>query len=378
MRVAIGIHRLRPRGGQEDHCIRIAEALVARGHEVTLISGDDAGDLPIPTTKLYRHGWQTNHTWANRFAAAFRARTRHGFDRTVAFQPTSGVDILFIGDDLRSRTNTGLLVRLTPRYRVFSRLESECFGSGSNVKVVGYSTRQMQAFAERYPESRRRIAVLPPTLQFERYRPELRARAARDAQRRMLGIPDTGNVWLWLGLHPKVKGLDRVLLALGESKSAHLLIGGLDADHPKARHIRRLIHDQGLVGRVTFLGYLTGERYSAALAAADVLAHPARKEAAGMTILEAVVNGLPVVATDICGFAEHIEKSGTGIVLPSPFNQAAFEEALSSAYGRRREEFSRRGIEYGTDPRLFSGIDVACDLIEDTEWSTFSLNGLND
>jgi UDP-glucose:(heptosyl)LPS alpha-1,3-glucosyltransferase len=194
----------------------------------------------------------------------------------------------------------------------------------------------------------------------------------------MLGIPDAGNVWLWLGMHPKVKGLDRVLLALGENKSAHLLIGGLDAGHPKARQSRRLIRDLGLIDRVTFLGYLAGERYSAALATADVLAHPARKEAAGMTILEAIVNGLPVVATDICGFAGHIEKSGAGIVRPSPFNQRAFAEALDSACGLRSEEFSRRGIEYGTDPRLYSGIDVACDLIEATEWSALSLNGLND
>ena len=378
MRIAIGIHHLRPRGGQEDHCIRIAEALVARGHDVTLLSSDDAGDLAVRAVKLSQHAWQANHVRAKRFAADFIDRTRSGFDRTVAFQPIPGVNVLFIGNDLRNRKDTGLLTRLTPRHRTYSRLEADCFGPDSNVNIVGYSLAQVRAFTDRYPESRRRIAVLPPTLQPNRYRPELRASEARTAQRKSLGIPDAGPIWLWVGLHPEIKGLDRVLMALAENKNARLMIGGLQADHPKVRRIRRLRRDLGLLGRLTFLGYLTGERYLSALAAADVLAHPARKEASGATILEAVVNGLPVVATDICGFAEHVEMSGAGIVLPSPFSQTAFTEALRSACGQRNEEFSRRGIEYGTDPRLYSGIDEACDLIEATEWSTVSLKGLND
>lgn len=378
MRIAIGIHRLRPRGGQEDHCIRIVEALVARGHDVTLFSSDDAGGVAIRTIKLSQHAWQANHVRAKRFAADFLDRTRSGFDRTVAFQPIPGVNVLFIGNDLRNRKDTGLLTRLTPRHRTYSRLEADCFGPNSNVNIVGYSSAQVRAFTDRYPESRPRIAVLPPTLQPNQYRPELRASEARTAQRKALGIPDAGQIWLWVGLHPETKGLDRVLMALAENNDARLMIGGLQADHPKVRHIRRLSRDLGLLGRLTFLGYLTGERYLSALAAADVLAHPARKEASGATILEAVVNGLPVVATDICGFAEHVEMSGAGIVLPSPFSQTAFTEALRTACGQRNEEFSRRGIKYGTDPRLYSGIDVACDLIEATEWSTFSLNGLND
>ncbi len=122
MQIGIGIHHLRPRGGQEDHCIRIAEALVARGHDVTLFSSDDTGDLAVRTVKLSQHAWQANHVRAKRFAADFLDRTRSGFDRTVAFQPIPGVNVLFIGNDLRNRKDTGLLTRLTPRHRTYSRL----------------------------------------------------------------------------------------------------------------------------------------------------------------------------------------------------------------------------------------------------------------
>lgn len=378
MRIAIGIHNLWPRGGQEDHCIRIAEALIARGHDVTILSGDAAGDLPIPVVKLLDCGLQTNHSKAKRFAADFLEKTRSGFDRTVAFQPIPGVNVLFIGDDLRNRKDTGLLTRLTPRHRTYSRLEAGCFAPESNVQIIGFSANQMRTFAERYPTSSRRMAVLPPTLRWTRVHPELRAASTRASLRRSIGVGDAEKAWLWIGLQPETKGLDRVIRALAEHGNARLLIGGLRADHPKVRRIRRRMRDLGLLGRVTFLGYLTGEQYLSALAAADVLAHPARKEAAGVTILEAVVNGLPVVATDICGFAKHIEKSGAGIVLSSPFSQAAFAEALRCACGQRHGEFSRRGIAYGADASLYSGIEVACDMIEAAEWSSFPLGDLDD
>lgn len=369
MRIAVGIHHLRPRGGQEDHCIRIAEALIGRGHDVTLFSNDDAGDLAIPTVKVARSGYlRANHTKAARFSARFVERTKAGFDRTVAFQPTAGVDIVFIGDDLRNRRDASLLKRLMPRYKTFAGLEADCFGPGSDVRIVGFSPTQMRAFIERYPESPSRMAILPPTLRRERYRPELRDAESRAALRRSLGIGDDQKAWLWVGLQPEVKGLDRVLRVLVEHRDAQLLICGLQTDHRKARRMHVQIRNLGLQDRVHFLGYLSGDQYASVLAAADVLAHPARREASGSTILEALVNGLPVVATDICGFAVHVEKSGAGIVVHSPFDPAALSEALTEAGGERQGEYSRRGIEYGAAPLLYSGIEAACDLIEADDW----------
>jgi len=365
MRIALGIHRLRPRGGQEDHCIRIAQALLERGHEVTIFSSDDAGDLGIPTVQVMSGGYlRANHVKAARFSAQFVERTKGRFDRTVAFQPTAGVNVVLIGDDVRNRLDTGLLKRLTPRYKTFANLEAACFGPQSNVLIVGFSETQMRAFVERYPESQSRIAILPPTLRRERYRPDLRAADRRATIRRSLGVGNEQKTWLWIGLQPEVKGLDRVLRALVDHPNARLLICGMRADHHKARSVHVQIRKLGLQERVQFLGYLGGEQYSSVLAAADVLAHPARREASGATILEALVNGLPVVATDVCGFAAHVEKSGGGIVVRSPFDQIALNGALAEACGEKEEEYSRRGIAYGADPYLYSGIAAACDLIE--------------
>ena len=50
-----------------------------------------------------------------------------------------------------------------------------------------------------------------------------------------------------------------------------------------------------------------------------ILIHPAYSEAAGMVLLEEIVAGLPVLVTDVCGFAHYINDAEAGIVEPSPF-----------------------------------------------------------
>jgi UDP-glucose:(heptosyl)LPS alpha-1,3-glucosyltransferase len=62
--------------------------------------------------------------------------------------------------------------------------------------------------------------------------------------------------------------------------------------------------------------------------ASDLLVHPARSEAAGVVLLEALVMGLPVVATDVCGHAHHVSAARAGLVLPSPFDQEQYQRAI--------------------------------------------------
>ena len=114
---------------------------------------------------------------------------------------------------------------------------------------------------------------------------------------------------------------------------------------------------------VRFLGFR--EDIPELMAAADMLVHPSRLDVTGQVILEAIVNGLPAVVTGHCGFAEHVEKSGAGIVLPEPFAQAD----LAAALKRMREPgvaeaMSVAGIRYGRETAPVSGLDQAADLID--------------
>ncbi len=368
MRIALAIQKLRPLGGLEDNCLRIAAELERRGHEVTLFTSTEE-DIPFRHVLLKPPALTiTNHGKARAFARSFVAASRGHFDRTVAFQPVPGADVLFIADVLRDRVDIPLAKRLTPRFRSQTALEEGCLGSESRTRIIGLAEPQMRAFAARYPSSRERSAVIPPTLPPSRRQTDLRSTERRLAARERLGLDNGSFVWLWLGLQPIVKGLDRVIEALARSPNAVLLVGGLTSADGKgqkdASHAARL----GIGDRIRWLGYISEDRYFDAVAAADLLAHPARVDVTGGVILESIVNGLPVVATDVCGFAPHIERSGAGRVVPSPFDPETFIAALNAVGEEDGALLSARGIAYGADPVLYSGIDAACDLIEADEW----------
>jgi UDP-glucose:(heptosyl)LPS alpha-1,3-glucosyltransferase len=81
-------------------------------------------------------------------------------------------------------------------------------------------------------------------------------------------------------------------------------------------------------------------------------------------IIEALVNGLPVVATAVCGFARHIVAARAGIVLADPFRQADFRAALANAQDvATLRRWSEAGIAYGAQDHLYSGWSHAADLI---------------
>lgn len=368
MRIALGIYRLQPRGGLEDNCIRIAEELSRRGHEPTIILAGPPANLPFAIESVSPSPSAiSSHGRLAAFGQAFSRTAKGRFDRTVAFQLMPDADILFIADALRDNPNAPLLKRLTPRFQAFARLERSCFGPDAKIRIIGQALPQMRAFVGRYPASRERIAVIPPAIAAVRRRPELRP-TLRVRTRKAMGLDEHVPIWLWLGLQPEIKGLDRVIETLPEHPETRLLVGGLTAaDRKMRKHLARATQ-LGVDARIHCLGFISGDEFFEVLAAADALAHPARTEIAGAVIVEALANGLPVVTTDICGFAEHVERSGAGKVVGGPFDQRIFSKYLGEVCGAANTSFSNNGIAYGADPKLYSGIGVACDLIEAESW----------
>jgi UDP-glucose:(heptosyl)LPS alpha-1,3-glucosyltransferase len=363
--IALGILRLHPRGGLENLCLQIAECLESRGHAVTLLTGHAPSDLPAKVKRLdgvMRP--RTNHGRMRAFAAAFAEASRAGYDRTVAFQ-SMPAQLLVLADRLFDRPDEPLWKRLTPRFRTLAGLEAACMSRDSTTRIIGLAHRQMAEFSDRYRLSADRVAVLPPTLSHDVRRPGRVSREERRALLSDLGIAATGPLWLWIGLQPATKGLDRVLRALVDVRQARLLVCGPEPGSSKLRPIRRLARRLGVGDRITYLGYLpvSEQRFFDALRVADVLAHPARNETTGTVILEAIVNGLPVATMSLCGYSEHVLRSGCGAVLDEPFDAKQFSDALV-ATGSQRDALGGKGLAYGADPALYEGIARAAELIE--------------
>ena len=89
----------------------------------------------------------------------------------------------------------------------------------------------------------------------------------------------------------------------------------LVGDGPERGALERLAGELGIAGRVHFAGYTPAAR--AYLGAIDVLALPSRFEALPLTVVEAMLAELPVVATDVGSVREAVVDGETGVLVPA-------------------------------------------------------------
>jgi glycosyltransferase involved in cell wall biosynthesis len=127
----------------------------------------------------------------------------------------------------------------------------------------------------------------------------------RARARKSLGWPDDRPVALFVGaLGDRRKGFDRLLeawdlLCRDRSWDADLAVTGHGAELPG--WLRRAA-DLKIASRVRFLGFRTD--IPTVIAAADVMVHPARYEAYGLGVHEAICRGLPAIVSARAGIAE--------------------------------------------------------------------------
>ena len=80
---------------------------------------------------------------------------------------------------------------------------------------------------------------------------------------------------------------------------------------------------------------------------------------------EAIISGLPVIATEVCGYAYHVEKADVGRVLYSPFSATKFagliQEVLTSP---DRQRWQANGVNYSKANDLYSMHEKAVEIIE--------------
>ena len=365
MRIALGIVKLFPEGGLQRDCIRLARILVARGHDVTVFTTDNewpSDRTPCRIVVLPVRAY-TNHRLDLKFAKRFAAATAEGFDRVVGFNKLTRLDFYYCGDPSILERGRTPLERSLPRHRVQAMLEEQCFGPLQPTQIFALTRSSAESYRRAWRTQEQRITVLQPSIDPARQRPDLRSADHRAAVRARLGLTDDRATWLWVGAQAQVKGLDRVLAALQSAPDTTLLVAGIAPDSSEAAQAARALARKADGDRVRFLGFR--EDIPELMAAADVLVHPSRLDVTGQVILEAIVNGLPALVTGLCGFAEHVKKSGAGIVLPEPFSQAELQAALA----RMREPalaetMSLAGIRYGRDTAPVSGLDQAADVIE--------------
>ena len=127
------------------------------------------------------------------------------------------------------------------------------------------------------------------------------------------------------------KGFDILLPAFAEALKIHpglkLKIGGTG---PEESHLRQLAADLNLSGSVVFLGALKNEEVLQLMYESDAFVLASRVETFGVVFIEALSQGLPVVATR-CGGPESIVTPANGLLVPTD-DIAALAAALIELY----------------------------------------------
>ena len=121
---------------------------------------------------------------------------------------------------------------------------------------------------------------------------------------------------LFMGRINKQKGLDILVEAFRkltqDHKDLYLVIAGPDNNY-KAE-LESYLHNHNLLSRTIFPGMLTGKNKLAAYNDADMFALPSHFESFGMSIVEAMACGKPVVVSNKVGIYKDIEEYNAGVV----------------------------------------------------------------
>lgn len=151
--------------------------------------------------------------------------------------------------------------------------------------------------------------------------------AARAAIRAELGVPEAAVVVIAVARLVRHKGWPELLAAMARLPGAQLWAVGecLASDHGADMEPHFAEAAAAMGGRLHRLGYRRD--VAALLAAADIFCLPSHFEGLPMSGIEAMLCGLPVVATDIRGCRELVRQGESGLLVP-PMQAAPLADAL--------------------------------------------------
>ena len=148
--------------------------------------------------------------------------------------------------------------------------------------------------------------------------------AARARIRAALGVPDDRVVVIAVSRLVRHKGYPELLAAMRDVDAELWVVGErLASDH--GEDMEAHFAAAGLGARLRRLGYR--DDVPALLAAADIFVLPSHFEGLPMSVIEAMLCALPVVATDISGPREQVVDGLTGLLVP-PATVAPLAAAL--------------------------------------------------
>lgn len=203
------------------------------------------------------------------------------------------------------------------------------------------------------------VRVIPTGLDLRRF-----TAAPDPALRTSLGLPDRGPVLLYLGRLAKEKNIAELIAAMPDIPGAALLIVG---DGPERPALEAQAEALGLAGRVIFAGMVPPAQVPRYYALADAFVSASTSEAQGLTYIEALAAGLPLLCrADPCvealirpgegGWVYHSAREFTALARALPTGAAA--QSLRQAARRAAAPYTREVFGQSVEGLYFRALQA--------------------
>lgn len=358
-------------GGIENHIRSLAEAQVARGHEVSVLTtnlGARSDVARIGGVKRIRAG-RIATIASTPISPAMVARLRRIETDIVHLHfpyPAGEITNLLVGRARRTIiTYHSDIVRQRRILQIYTPLLRHVLRTADRIIATSAPYLRSSPFLRAVQD---RCAVVPLGIDLARF-----AEPSRDAAavRAAAGVPAATPLVLFVGVLRYYKGLDTLISAMALIPDAHLVIVG---DGPMRNAITSMAAQMGLTSRVTLTGQVDDATLSAWYSAGDLFVLPSnvRAEAFGTAILEAMAAGLAVVSTEVGSGTSWVNQHGvTGTVVApqAPRELAdAIRELIENPARRRamgdhgrtrvRDEFSIETMVAGVEAVYRQALDA--------------------
>ena len=348
-RVVLAIESSGP-GGAEHTLLHLAIGLRERGIDpivATLRPGwltQRADDADVETWIVPQSpGWSIG--WIPRFAqrlARERITLLHGHEFAMSCYAGAAARLVRVPS----------LVTLHGRHWVASRrLRAFAYrgpaAAGARITAVSDDLAGFLAGVSGLP--RTTVAVIENGIPIAPARDPREVAALRIEMRSRLGLDAHTPLLVAVGNLYPVKDHASLVRALAGLEGVHVAIAGRGDEQAR---LESLASELGVAARLHLLGLRDDvERW---LAAADVFVHPSRSEEMPLAILEAMAEGLPIVATRVGGVPDAVIDGETGLLVPSG-DAERLREAIRTLLG---DELRRRSMGRAARARAESRFSV--------------------
>ena len=321
-------------GGVAQAVILLSEAIAKAGHEVQIVTLDAPGSTPLGATSLKVHALGTGgkgYGYAPDLLPWLKTEGQE-FDRVIVNGLWQYPGLAAWRCYGRSRIPYyvfphGMLDPWFKRTYPLKHLKKWLYWPWAEYRVlrdartvIFTSEEERRQARESFWLYRCREQISPLGVEAPQTAGE--APALPKASDEFLGrFPELGEkrIMVFLGrLHPK-KGCDLLIDAFArtilEDPLLVLVLAGPDQTGWQ-KELRAQAEQRGVGGRVFFLGMLEGLAKWGALRSAEVFVLPSHQENFGLSVVEALACGLPVLISNRVNIWREVEEDGSGFVEP--------------------------------------------------------------